>query len=350
MSRSVYVLGAGASKHVGYPLASTMGTEMLSWMSVRERYKDTADSIRETFGDSPNIEDVVTELEGVVKSLEHSSETDDRVRRSIASSILVQVREAVPIWFTEIHSRPARAYQQFAEKTVQPGDVIITFNYDDSLERELKRVGKWDVAQGYGFPIGNAATATQVPVLKLHGSINWLVSIFNGMTSGSFAIGGNGSLGQTPHVATDYLKYLGYDDMPGTFPGGGGFHSLILPGRTKEFYYETSFGKEHEEFFFSLWSQAAAALKRADNIVLCGYSMLSVDRRACDLLLSSPRKETRIMVVSGKDGERISRDFWSAGFQKAGFYQNGYFEKWVNESINASIQGVCDGPTVTAAG
>jgi hypothetical protein len=66
MSRSVYVLGAGASKHIGYPLASTMGAEMLTWMSVRERYKGTADSSRERCGDSPNIEAVVTELEGVV--------------------------------------------------------------------------------------------------------------------------------------------------------------------------------------------------------------------------------------------------------------------------------------------
>src|ERR1019366_3856265 len=36
---------------------------------------------------------------------------------------------------------PAPDYQQFAEAIAQPGDVIITFNYDDSLERELKRVG-----------------------------------------------------------------------------------------------------------------------------------------------------------------------------------------------------------------
>ncbi len=316
---------------------------MLTWMSLREQYKDTADSIREMFGDSPNIEDVVTELEGVVKTLEHSSETEDRIRRSIASSILVQVREAVPIWFTEIHSRPAPAYQQFAEKIVQPGDVIITFNYDDSLERELKRVGKWDIAQGYGFQIGKATTTSQVLMLKLHGSMNWLASIFDGMTSGSFAIGGNGALGQNPHVATDYLKYLGYDDMPGTFPGGGGFHSLILPGRTKEFYYETSFGREHEEFFSFLWSQATGALKRAGKIVLFGYSLLPVDQRSCDLLLSTPRKETSVMVVSGRDGERIGNSFRSAGFQNVGFYQNGYFEKWVSESITANTQGVPNG-------
>lgn len=347
MSRSVYVLGAGASKHAGYPLASTMGVEMLSWMSAHERYKDTADSIREMFGDSPNVEDLVTVLEGLVNSLEHSSQTDDRVQRSIASSILAKVREAVPIWFTEIHTKPAPAYQLFAEKLVQPGDTVITFNYDDSLERELKRVGKWDIAQGYGFQIVSATTSSQVLVLKLHGSMNWLVSIFNGMT-GPFAIGDNAALGQSPRIATNYLKYLGYDDMPGSFPRGGGFPSLILPGRTKEFYYQTSFGPEHQEFFSFLWSQAAGALKCADKIVLCGYSLLPVDQRACDLLLTTPRKEISVTVVSGRDGERISNDFRSAGFQNVISYQPGYFEKWVGETIDASTQGVPDEATLTA--
>ena len=97
------------------------------------------------------------------------------------------------------------------------------FNYDDSLERELKRVGKWDVSQGYGFQIANFAHPSAVVMLKLHGSMNWLVSIFNGETSGAFAISGFSSLGGCPCIATDFLKFLGYEDMKGTFPGGGGF-------------------------------------------------------------------------------------------------------------------------------
>ena len=126
--------------------------------------------------------------------------------------------------------------------------------------------------------------------------------------------------------------------MAGTFPGGGGFPSVILPGRAKKFHYETSFGPEHKKFFDSLWSRAAAALKRADEIVLCGYSLLSVDQRACDLLLSTPRKDTSVMVVSGRDGERISNSFRSAAFQNVSFYQNGYFEKWVGDSITIDLQ------------
>jgi hypothetical protein len=325
---TVYVLGAGASKHVGYPLASTMGSEMLSWMEKRDDFRYTAEFIRDEFGDSPDIENVITELDAHIKCLENVTELEDRRRRTTYTSQRMELRKAVPIWFSEIHHNPASAYSKFAER-VQPGDVVITFNYDDSLERELKRLGKWDIWQGYGFRVGNSGRATQVPVLKLHGSINWLVSIFGGITSGTFALGSNRSLGDCPCIATDPLKYLGYEDMIGTFPGGGGFPSLVLPGRTKEFYYHTSFGPEHEEFFDSLWSQAATALRHADKLVLCGYSLLPVDERARELLLGEPSKDTEVIVVSGSQGKRISDDFRTAGFQIVECYDGGHFERWV---------------------
>lgn len=333
--KTVYVLGAGASKHVGYPLASMMGAEMLAWMSTRDRYRETSQAIKETFGDSPNIEDVITDLDDIITSLEGAKELADRERRTIAAHQRSKLAEVLPQWFLEIHANPAPAYEQFAKNVVQSGDVIITFNYDDSLERELKRVGKWDVSQGYGFQIGDVEKSSPVHVLKLHGSMNWLVSIFSGATSGSFAIGGFSSLGTCPCIATDFLKFLGYEDMKGTFPGGGGFPSIILPGRTKVFHYSTSFGPEHKEFFDFLWSQAAHALKRADRLVLCGYSLLPVDERACDLLLKVPSRTVEVTVVSGSQGERIAEQFKEAGFGNVNTYENGYFESWVKESAQS---------------
>lgn len=139
--KTVYALGAGASKHVGYPLASTMGAEMLAWMSTRDRYRETAEAIKETFGDSPNIENVITDLDDIITSLEGAKELADRERRTIAAHQRSKLAEVLPQWFLETHTNPAPAYEQFAKNIVQPGDVIITFNYDDSLERELKRGG-----------------------------------------------------------------------------------------------------------------------------------------------------------------------------------------------------------------
>lgn len=328
--KTVFVLGAGASRHAGYPLASTMGHEMLEWMSKREDdLKFTAEFVREQFGSSPNIEDVITELDSHVEAKANATTLEERLSHTPYAVELGQVRKALPMWFEEIHNDPAPAYAIFAERVVQPGDTIITFNYDDSLERELKRTGKWDIWQGYGFQVGNTGQPTQVPVLKLHGSMNWLVSIFGGATSGSFALSSLSSLGTSPGIGTNALTYLGYEDVVGTFPGGGGFPSLILPGRTKKFFYFTSFGNEHEEFFSLLWSQAANALRGADRIVLCGYSLLPVDERACELLLRVPSKGASVIVVSGSQGERICRDFRAAGFTTVTNYADGYFERWV---------------------
>jgi hypothetical protein len=178
--------------------------------------------------------------------------------------------------------------------------------------------------------------SSDVLVLKLHGSMNWLVSILGGATGGAFIVNPASSLGHHPVVHRVDLEFLGYENFSGhTYESGGAFPCLILPGRTKEFFYDTSFGHEYADFWDHLWSQAAQAVKRCDKIVLCGYSLLPVDQRARDLLLQTPRKETRIEVVSGNQTERIANDFKTAGFNHVDAFQGGYFADWckANQSM-----------------
>lgn len=128
------------------------------------------------------------------------------------------------------------------------------------------------------------------------------------------------------------MGYLGYEEFSGrTYQSGGAFPCLILPGRPKEFFYDTSFGHEYTEFWDLLWSQATQAVKRSDKIVLCGYSMLPVDQRALDLLLREARKETHVLVVSGSQSARIVADFRTAGFPNVQAFQGGRFEDWLQE-------------------
>ena len=255
--------------------------------------------------------------------------------RSRQGNSLGALGAALREWFLEIHTKPARTYAEFAANLVQPGDVVITFNYDDSLERELKRTGKWDISRGYGFPLGAVKHSSDILMLKLHASINWLVSVFGGARGGSTWVSSDGSsLGPPPVIHQADLAYLGYQEFSGrTYPGGGAFPCLILPGRTKEFFYDTSLGREYNEFWDSLWSQAAEALKRSGKIVLCGYSLLAVDQRACDLLLRKPRRETRVSIISGGQSERIADDFRTAGFRNVGVFKGGYFEHWVQAEV-----------------
>lgn len=66
-------------------------------------------------------------------------------------------------------------------KYIKPGDTIITFNYDILIEQALWKDKLWNPNDGYLFgEIDNYLEVnaekvfkTKVPVIKLHGSINW---------------------------------------------------------------------------------------------------------------------------------------------------------------------------------
>lgn len=327
---TVFVLGAGASCHVGYPLASDMSVGLLSYMheSANQRIRASAQHLIEAFGRPSNVEDLITELQERIDALAGTGAEEQAERMRLGNSrgfLGASLRE----WFREIHTRPASAYAEFSAKIVQPGDLVVTFNYDDSLELELRRAGKWDISEGYGFPLGNASRSSDVLVLKLHGSINWLVSVLSGLSARAFVTNTTSSLGNHPVVHPADLKFLGHEDFSGhTYRGGGAFPCLILPGRTKEFFYDTSFDREYAGFWDCLWSQAAQAVQKCDKIVLCGYSLPTADQRARDLLLQRPRKDTPIEVVSGGQTEQIAGVFRKAGFRDVTASKSAYFADW----------------------
>jgi hypothetical protein len=309
-----------------------MGAGLLEWMSrsYGSRYTSDVRLLIEEFGKSPNIEDVITEIGAEINAL-NGQDVATKFKREVLGNCRGRITEAIREWFREIHCQPSVAYTRFAAAIVRAGDVVVTFNYDDSLEKELRTAGKWDVSQGYGFRLGDSDQPSPVLVLKLHGSINWLVSILNGATSGPAFVGSKGLLGGAPVIHLADLDYLGYGAFSGrTYPGGGAFPALILPGRKKEFFYDTSHGPEFAEFWQNLWSQAVNALRQAEDIVLCGYSLLPVDERARELILQAPNKSARVTILSGSQSSRIAEDFRAAGFQSCGVF-NGYFEHWVQE-------------------
>jgi hypothetical protein len=85
-----------------------------------------------------------------------------------------------------LRQSPAPLYDQFARERIQPGDTVITFNYDQACERSLKEAALWEISDGYGFELGiDAIPTSTVRVLKLHGSTNWWVLHFSGVRATS---------------------------------------------------------------------------------------------------------------------------------------------------------------------
>src|SRR5258708_39045947 len=140
---TVFVLGAGASIHAGYPSGARLGEELAGWAERDDseglRYRDDLNNLRIEFGG-------LTDFEHIVTVLRLDKETGTR-------PVIPDLGTAISKFFDSIKSGPAELYDRFACKQVQRGDVVVTFNYDLAVERSLKTAGLWEITDGYGAPL-----------------------------------------------------------------------------------------------------------------------------------------------------------------------------------------------------
>jgi hypothetical protein len=284
-----------------------------------------------SYGPLDDIEEIVTRLERSEKS----------------GPILAGLREALCCYFDSIRANEAALYEQFATKVVQDGDVVITFNYDVSVERELRQAGRWEISDGYGFHLeipGIRTSATKL--LKLHGSTNWMDSIFDGLRGNRFQVGGGDSLGARPVVLPQEFEFLQYPGAQDPRCKGGGMirsGSMVLPGRRKQFYVSTSSNpREREEFWALLWAQAANAVKQAKEIIVIGYSFAPADVQARNLVFHTGNKGALLTICCGQDTERVGDEFVQGGFSQVRT-DSKRFEDWLATQCvphEASLAGV----------
>ena len=201
---------------------------------------------------------------------------------------------------------------------ISAGDRIVTFNYDVSLECALISARRFGVKNGYGssFVATWDEPDSEITVLKLHGSINWIGSVFGGIQGFSSFVN---SLGDRPFVdnTESFLPTYPSRVLDTSFRGGGVANeapTLILPTYEKKYSVSTSVGDEWGDFYKSLWAQAAESLESSDRIVMIGYSMPQADTRARALLLWADNKRAEILLCCGGSNETLGRDFETHGF------------------------------------
>jgi hypothetical protein len=323
--RTTFVLGAGASAHAGYPFVKTMGTQLLAWMrmprdTVYFNFAESADFLEERFG--ANIENLFNGVQMEIDARQPGYSDFANVYRPCLT-------EAMRQWFADIHrQQPALAYERFATEVVEPGDRVITFNYDVSLDSKLRQSGKWDVGDGYGFRVQGLPTGSTVKILKLHGSINWLAILFGGMQSG--IVPATGPMGLRPVFGTDDLAALGYiglSDACFTRPSAA-VRPLVLPTYKKQFFFDTNLGRQWEGFWSQRWRSAKRALESSARIVVCGYGMYPIDRRGRNLLLKGTLAGD-VEVCCGGESARIVQELRDHG-RRARQGDQIYFEEWVS--------------------
>jgi hypothetical protein len=309
-----------------------MGPQLLKWMRKPRKtipfdFAQCADLLEERFGDQ--IEDI---FNGIDAEIKHRG--PDYL--AFANDYKPALVEAMRQWFIEIHRLcTAPAYARFAAEIVRPGDRIITFNYDVSLDSELRRSGKWCIGDGYGFVAGGLPSGSTVSILKLHGSINWFAPSFRGLT-GRFAIADDGAFGNRPAFTDSDLTALGYVGITDpSFPRGypATIQPMIFPTKRKQFFFQTNLGREWSHFWNRLWARARRAVRGSARIVICGYGMQPIDRRGCNLLVTGDIAG-EVEVCCGRDSARIVQRLRSQG-RKAREAQKLRFEDWVSAQAQA---------------
>jgi hypothetical protein len=324
-----------------------MGHDLFTWMSGHPcswpDFHGTAAIVRERFGNPSDLEELLTRLYQIVRE-NADADLDSRERRSIVACMLPVLCEALRQWFREFQERPAKAYREFAAEILQPGENIITFNYDLSLEHELRNVGKWQLGDGYGFEVDGFPQKSPVKIFKLHGSTNWLASLFGG-NLGSFVPNGH-PFGSRPVFSDNEIGYLGYQERTDSaFPRGGtaAVSPMILPTQSKEFLFE-----KWKTFWDSLWLEAATALRNSDKVIICGYSLLPVDESTCQLILREIPHSTEIVVCSGADTARIIKTFQNYGYRRVSAASRVFFQEWVNDEIQQTLVAQASRPAGSA--
>ena len=381
-----YVLGAGVSKSVGYPLGSELFDAIDRFVQEsgncfdRFDYKEcgnlrlwletnTNPIVAQAYR-SKNIEHMFTVLDfaaALRDSALWSAALDGKSAEERATlsaefdnfdseienyqkyrSILLWALEHYLSWRHEKDLEGSKdkgwdSLRAFGEK-LETGDVVITFNYDATLERVLLGQGRWSPKDGYGFELALQESRyderpaqfdkSSVLILHLHGATGWYrrPAFAPGYTptgSGAFPCEVFGSAPLNTSICLDplFLRGLGIHNVDACLPDltevEDNRHVVLHPSFLKD--YETDESGSH--VFPDLWRKAAQALREAECTYIIGYSLPKADAAALTLFLTNCNRGTAC-VINPNGGVKMRL---GSLFQSGGRFDGAVkFEEWVS--------------------
>jgi len=348
MTKRALLLGAGASRAAGYPLASELMTTIERdaihsnniqlrnvwdrWLSIR----NSAPPELRILLEHPNPEVTLSFLdlcricfkEGLVERFKEDRRdeavSDALSRNDIrdalylstahawidrAGTAVLRLVDSLNEYLTyrqnlDIESPSSRSYLRDLFGSLSDGDVVMTLNWDAAADRSLFEIGRWSPRDGYGFArrlvrefSANSADLparilerSKIILLKLHGSVGWLTE-------------------NDHHLAFDphFLQTLFGDEVDEviidaeTGPYGDGRPLITHPSYLKTL--QNSYVRE-------IWRCADEAIRSVQKIDIWGYSLPESDV-AVSLLLAplrwrAEKREVEI-CVHDPNGEVLDR-------------------------------------------
>jgi len=341
----VYVLGAGVSYGAGYPLGNKLFDEVDNFVRIEQSelsaewdkiclwLKSNPDPLiaesyrRRQFEYLFTILDLASKLsvENLIdayhayKSNKITSNSN-AVYRSFSkltqnyseySNVLRLALENYLKYMHDCDHGEGRASQWhelrgFAER-LEPSDMVITFNYDATLERLLLKQGVWSPRNGYGFELvfqqsGDDTTPARIPhsqitILHLHGAVGWYDKpIFRNeadLPPQGFVARNDltpAPLETAVALAPNFLRSLGLGYVDASMPKE--------PVDKTELFLYPSFLKDYESRpFVKLWRLAADALRQANEVIIIGYSLPEPDSAALSLFVTNCERE-KVTIVN----------------------------------------------------
>ena len=321
--RRVIVLGAGATRgattssgrDVEPPLNADFFTQVQRITSpkhlesVRQVITDVVDLFGPNF--SLTMEEYFTQLESF-KTMGALAPKADRALSSeeIQSKRdrLMAVLAAVLEESTDVSKKGSTAceHHEALIQELEPGDTIISFNYDCVVDHALRRTasGRWSARYGYSLPkpkrvVGHEHwDAIQPPVgsnntinlLKLHGSLNWQLPSVEKALEGEIR-----------------LKQRLYQQK------GTPRFTIIPPEFVKNI--------QEDPNFKALWRNAERAIRNAEVIALVGFSFTPTDLHVDSLFRiaqagSSTGLQTLVIANPSQSDRRRIRSVFSRSLER----------------------------------
>jgi NAD-dependent SIR2 family protein deacetylase len=330
MAQVVFILGAGASADAGVPLlADFLDTAWHLLETCEEALGAAATDFRHVFDGVEalsltqakssltfsHLEEVFTAFE-MAQTLQvlpgrEGADVGSYVR-AMESLIVTTIEQTLQFPSRDDVPLPPPPYGDFvklletltAKATPKRSAAVITFNYDIAMDYALLGA-EWCI--DYGF--GRLGTGTALPLLKLHGSLNWGVcdvcgelQAFNPRHGTRHPVSG----GQRVH-AHDPVTILRLTCLAEKPPrcqrcktGTLRIPVLVPPTWYKE--------KGHRALS-CVWARAARELREAEYIFVVGYSCPESDSffRYLYSLGTASSKPLRVLCVVNPDGEVTAR-------------------------------------------
>ena len=327
----VYVIGAGFSAGLGYPLTSDLLVRL--WDRIDEEFRTRLkraicfhhpDFDPERFTSFPNVEQLLSELQVNEQLFDASDQYETTFTKEQLRNLQTDLLLEVARWFHEISksvvpNAPTVSWlSKFKEQVMRQRAAVISFNWDLILDQLLFADGINEAS--YGFTIGE----DQIPsLLKPHGSLNW------------FEEGIGRHLKSVKRVTV-------FDNGPDTVYAFREFRAPV--SKSTRIYsplivppvYLKNFEKP---VFKALWRNCVTVLNQARQVVFLGYSMPLADHHAQFIMRCGFQK--RIVsdpCVQGTPEVVIVNPDWGAARRISSIVGSEYRCSWASTPVSEWIE------------